>query len=200
MKTLSFREIILLILIGILLSAIGFLTYKTLSGNKQVKTLSEENYYLKHLKADTLIIHDSITMPGMTLIKPIPVKVVVHDSIFVPLKESFYDSIFRGQGWRFRYRIKALGEVSELSFSDFVVPKEVQVITRQVDTCFSKPPAYKPKFWHYGLYTELQAANFSEFPGIGLGAQVIILDRVTVGLGGVYDKGLKGNLRIGVLF
>jgi hypothetical protein len=200
MKNLSFREVLGLILIGILLAGVGFLTYKTLSVNKRAKVLSKENYYLKHLKADTLIVRDSVMLPGRTVIKPIPIKFFVHDSIFVSQRELFYDSTFRGKGWRFRYRIKAIGEVSELSFSDFVVPRDVITITRSIDTCFSKSLEYKAKMWHLGVYTEIQASNFNEFPGIGLGGQVVIFDRLTIGLGGVYDKVLKGNLRIGVLF
>ncbi|MCK9220270.1 MAG: hypothetical protein M0P47_09510 [Bacteroidales bacterium] len=200
MKTLSFREILFLILIGILIATGAYLIYRVVSGNSKYKALFEENYALKHAKADTVIKFDSILVPGRTVIRPVPVKVEIHDTVLVPEKITWYDSVYQQGKVKFRWSAHVHGSIDYLEFSDFVWPEKTVTITKHIDTCFSKPPAYKAKFLHWGLYTELQAANFNEFPGIGLGAQVIFLDRISVGLGGVYDKGLKGNLRIGVLF
>ena len=98
-----------------------------------------------------------------------------------------------------RWMAQAHGSIDLIEFYDFVWPEKTVTITKKVDTCIAREPAYKAKFLHWGLYTEIQANNLKEFPGIGLGGQVVIKDRLTIGLGAVYADKFYGNLRIGVL-
>jgi len=192
-QTLSF------IAIGILLAVIGYLTYTTISGSKRVKTLTAEINAYRSAKPDTVTTIDSIILPGGVVYKLVPKVVIIHDTIIRQISECWYDSTFKSEGLRFRYRAHTLGTLNDLTFSDFVIPKTTVTITRTLDTCFSKPPEYRPKFLHCGLYTELSARNLKEFPGIGAGIQLIFKDQVTVSAGAMYQKGVYGNVRIGVL-
>jgi hypothetical protein len=196
-KSLMWTAIILIAII--LIGIIGGVWYYNRKKNHQIELLTVQLADCKNAPADTVIHYDSIYVQGGTLIKLVPYKVIQYDTIRVAYKESFYDSVFKGDGWRFRYRLKTLGSLDYIEFSDLVAPKEIQYITRHQDTCITKPPAYKAKLFHYGLYTELVADNFTTFPGIGLGLQGIINDRLTIGLGAVYQDQLYGNLRIGIL-
>ena len=154
-------------------------------------------------KIDT--VHDTIHLPGKIIIKPIPIK----DSIIQSLTQSFnhsiiqsfpvscYDSIFTHSGIRFRWQAK--GDLQFISFSDFVWPKEIITITRQVDTCIAKPFPKQPVF-RIGPYVGLSLNSFTKFPGIEAGAQLIIKDQLTVSTGGLYLNGIYGNVRLGWLF
>lgn len=148
--------------------------------------------------ADTVIVYDSIIIPGKTIIKPVPYKVIEHDTVIKLIKENWYSDVFKKDGVRFNYQAHTMGELLDLKFSDFVWPKEIVTITRHVDTCATTAPP--PKLFRWGLYTEMQTDNFTTIPGIGLGGQVVISEQLTLGLGAAYDKGFKGNLRFGILF
>jgi hypothetical protein len=149
--------------------------------------------------ADTVIIFDSIMVPRGVTFKPVPFKIDVHDTIFVPEKITWYDTVYREGKIKFKWMAQAHGSIDFIEFSDFVWPEKTVTITKKVDTCIAREPAYKAKFLHWGLYTEIQANNLKEFPGIGLGGQVVIKDRLTIGLGAVYADKFYGNMRIGVL-
>lgn len=189
----------LLILIGILLAVVGYLTYTTVSSKGKVKSLTAEIEAYRRAKPDTVTTIDSIILPGGVVYKLVPKIVIIHDTVIRQISECWYDSTFRSEGLRFRYQAHTLGTLSDLTFSDFVIPKIETTITKTLDTCFSKPPEYRAKFLHYGLYTELAAQNLKEFPGIGAGVQLIFKDQVTVSAGAMYQNGIMGNLRIGVL-
>jgi hypothetical protein len=146
-------------------------------------------------KIDT--VHDTIHLPGQVVIKTVPVKVVIHDSILIPYRECWYDSMFIQGGIRFRWQ--AQGCLQFLSFSDFTWPKEIITISRQVDTCIAKPNPKQPVF-RIGTYVGLSLNSFNKFPGIEAGAQVVIKDQLTVSAGGLYLNGVYGNVRVGWLF
>jgi hypothetical protein len=144
-------------------------------------------------------IHDSIVMPGEIRYKPVPVMVDIHDTIFVQERTTAYDQKFTNGKVRFRWKAKVIGEIDTIGFSEFTWPKEIITRTKTVDTCILKPPAYKAKLFHWGLYTEILANNFKDFPGVGIGAQMTINDRLTIAAGGMFLDKPYANLRVGVL-
>ena len=147
------------------------------------------------LKIDT--IHDTIRLSGQFIIKPIPVKTVIHDTILVPYRECWYDSVFSQTGIRFRWQAK--GDLQFISFSDFTWSKDVITITRQVDTCITKPIPKQPIF-RIGPYVGMSLNSYSKFPGLEAGVQLVIKDQLTISAGGLYLNGFYGNLRLGWLF
>ena len=145
-------------------------------------------------KIDT--VHDTIHLPGQVVIKPVPVKVVIHDSILIPYRECWYDTVFNRSGIRFRWQAK--GDLQFISFSDFTWPKEIITINRQVDTCIAKPVPKQPVF-RIGPYVGLSLNSFTKFPGIEAGAQLVIKDQLTLSAGGLYHDGIYVNVRVGWL-
>ena len=141
-------------------------------------------------------IHDTIREPGQFIIKPIPVKTVIHDTILVPYRECWYDSIFSQPGIRFRWQAK--GDLQSITFSDFTWPKDLITITRQVDTCITKPIPKQPLF-RIGPYVGMSLNTFRTFPGLEAGAQLILKDQLTISAGCLYLNGFYGNLRLGWL-
>ena len=133
-------------------------------------------------KIDT--VHDTIHLPGPIIIKPIPVKDSITQSFNHSITQSLpsfcYDSIFTHRGIRFRWQ--ATGDLQFISFSDFTWPKEIITITRQVDTCIAKPIPKQPVF-RIGPYVGLSLNSFTRFPGLELGAQVIVKDQLMVPAG-----------------
>ncbi len=155
------------------------------------------------IKIDT--VHDTIHLPGQVFIKPVPVKFTMNDSIKNSLNHSvtqslnicWYDSVFNQHGIRFRWTAK--GQLNYITFSDFVWPKEIITITRQVDTCIAEPVLKQPTF-RWGAYVGLSLNSLTRFPGLELGAQVVFKDQLTVSAGGLYLDGIYGNVRVGWLF
>lgn len=147
------------------------------------------------VKTDT--IHDIIHQPSQIIIKPIPFKTIIHDTILVPSRECWYDSVFSQPGIRFRWQAK--GDLQSITFSDFTWPKDLITITRQVDTCITKPIP-KPPLFRIGPYMGISLNSFSKFPGFEAGAQLIINDQLTLSIGCIYLNGFYGNLRFGLLF
>ncbi len=141
-------------------------------------------------------IHDTVHEPGQFIIKPIPVKTIIHDTILVPYRECWYDSTFSQTGIRFRW--KAKGDIQSIIFSDFTWPKDLITITRQVDTCITKPIPKQPLF-RIGPYVGVSLNSFQRFPGLEAGAQLVIKDQLTISAGGCYFNGFYGSLRLGWL-
>jgi len=146
------------------------------------------------VKIDT--IHDTIHQPGQILIKPIPVKTIIQDTILVPLRECWYDSVFNQTGIRFRWQTK--GYLQFISFSDFTWPRDIITITRQVDTCINKPIP-KQSLFRIGPYVGMSLNSLSKFPGFEAGVQLVIKDQLTMSVGCLYLNGFYGNVRFGWL-
>jgi hypothetical protein len=146
-------------------------------------------------------VHDTIHLPGKIIIKPVPNKDSIIQSLNHSITQSlpvcWYDSVFNQRGVRFRWA--AQGQLNYITFSDFAWPEEIITITRQVDTCIAKPLQKQPTF-RYGAYVGLSLNSITRFPGLELGAQVGIKDQLTVSAGGLYLDGIYGNLRLGWLF
>jgi len=145
-------------------------------------------------------VHDTIHLPGKIFIKPIPIKDSViqsnNQSVNQSIPISWYDSVFNQRGIRFRWSAK--GQLNYITFSDFVWPKEIITITRQIDTCIAKPFPKQP-FFRIGPYVGLSLNSFTKFPGIEAGAKLVIKDQITVSAGILYLDGIYGNVRLGWL-
>jgi len=184
---LTFLNIVLLIVIGGLIFLFADQGCKKLKYKRQVVEYQEkyENCINTPVQIDT--INDTIWIRGSTIIKPIPIKVIIYDTIYVQKKESWYDSVYIGNGWRFRWGAHTFGELDEIYFSDFVIPRQIIRETRTVDTCFAKEPQYKAKS-HLWLYLKPQIA-FSPFTisNVTAGLQYTRKGKWGIGIGGGYD-------------
>ena len=178
---------LLLVVIG----GLGLVCLNQSCKREKYKTLAED-YRIKYdncihapIQIDT--IHDTIRLPGGIVIKPIPVKVIVYDTIYVNLKESWYDSTYAGNGWRFRWKAYTIGSLGELTFSDFVIPKEIITYTKTIDTCLIKPPEIKQisHLWAYikpgMIIYPFQVTNAT------VGLQYTRKDKWGIGIGAGYD-------------
>lgn len=199
----SIREIIWLVLIGVLLAVCLFLGIQSCSKSKVINTVTLERDSCRNAPKTTDTVHDSIPVYDTTWIRLKGKTIYIHDTV-VKWCQSFFDSTYKfttksGNG-RIHYRINVKDCEASIQFPEIVSPKEIITITNHIDTCISKPPEYKAKLFHWGLYTDLSANNFKSFPMIGVGGQMIINDQVTIGLGGAYMDKFYGNVRIGILF
>jgi len=191
---------IIIILAVIVASLIGGFWYYDHNKLKKASLEWKELYYVcKNAPADTVIHYDSIMIPGKTIIKPVPIKFIVYDTIIKEIRENWYSDVFKKDGIRFNYQAHTMGELLDLNFSDFVWPKETQYITKRTDTCINKPAPKRPIFL-WGAYTGMNAWSFKEFPAIVIGGHTLIKEQLYIGLGGGYYKGFMGELRIGIFF
>lgn len=196
MGTISTKWIIIILSVIIAALIAGFWWWDHSKLKKASAEWQTMYYACKNAPADTVIRYDTILQKGETFVKIVPVRIVVHDSIMVPLTECWYDSIFDKGGMRFRYLGK--GCIDYIKFSEFVWPKEIMTITRHVDTCLVKEPPKQPTF-RIGPYAGVTLNSFAKFPGFELGGQLVFKDQVTLSVGGLYLDGLYGNVRIGWL-
>jgi hypothetical protein len=180
-------NIILYVVVGCLLSVC------IIQGCKKIeyRQMAQQNYdkYRNCMDAPVHIdtVNDTIYVAGETIIKPIPVIQKVYDTVYVTKKETWYDSTYRGNGWRFRWRAYALGELSDITFSDFVVPKQIITKTTIVDTCFDKPAEIKPVS-HLWLYAKPQVYIYPfSVNSVTVGLNYTRKDRWCMGLGVGFD-------------
>ena len=195
--------IVACIVIGLLIACSIWMGYERYTYKK-----SADDYRLKYeacmsapYTVDT--VHDSIVVHDTTWIKLKPIHTVIHDTL-VKYCSNYFEDTFKfvnteGVG-RIHYALEIKDCTAMIKFKDIVSPTRIIKTTVKVDTCINKPPAYKAKLFHYGVYTDLSINNFKQFPGIGLGGQLIIKDQVTIGAGALYLDKFYGNVRIGVLF
>lgn len=181
---------VILILIG--LGVYGY--FKFQSQAKQLREVTAERDYCwkAPMKVDT--IHDSIVISGGVVIKPVPIKVIVHDTVFVSVRESWYDSTYIGNGWRFRWKAFAIGSLDQISFSDFVIPKEIITYTKTVDTCLMKPPEFR-SLSHLWMYFK-PGVIISPFKvtSATVGLQYTRKDKWGLGVGGGYDWNINSPI------
>lgn len=195
----TLREILWLILIGILLSVCLFLGVQSCNRNKVIADYTLRLNACLNAPKTVDTVHVSIIVKDTVWIRLKGKVRIIHDTT-VKWCQVFFDSTYKFTGGRIHYQIDVKDCQTKIRFLDIVSPKEIVTITRHVDTCISKPPEYKAKLLHWGLYTELSVNNFKQFPGIGLGGQIVIKDQITIGAGAMYADKFYGNLRIGILF
>lgn len=165
-------------------------------GNKEKAQLRALYLACKNAPADTTKKEDSIVFRDTTIYRPYPVKVEIHDSVFRQEKISWYDSVYKKDGWRIRYKLRTQGSLDYIEFSDLVAPREIITITRKIDTCINQ--VIKQPVFRIGPYVGLTLNSFNKFPGLEAGAQVVVSNQATLSVGGLYlDGGIYGNIRFG---
>ena len=199
----NYREVIWLVIIGILIAVCSFLGIQSCSKQKKIDDSNLRLSACLNAPKTSDTVHDTVKMHDSTWIHLKGKTIIIHDTT-IKWCQAFFDSTYKftnsiGAG-RIHYRIDVRDCKADIQFPEIVSPKEVITITNHIDTCISKPPEYKAKLFHWGLYTDLSANNFKSFPMIGVGGQMIINDQVTIGLGGAYMDKFYGNIRIGILF
>ena len=199
----SIREIIWLVLIGVLLAVCLFLGVQSCSKSKVINTVTLERDSCRNAPKTTDTVHDSIPVYDTTWIRLKGKTIYIHDTV-VKWCQSFFDSTYKfttksGNG-RIHYRINVKDCEASIQFPEIVSPKEIITITNHIDTCIAKPPEYKAKFLHHGPYIDMTLNNFKSFPGVGIGYQLILKDQITVAVGGMYMEKPYFNIRLGWLF
>ena len=132
-------------------------------------------------------IHDTIHLPGGITIKPIPIKVIIYDTVWVNLRESWYDSTYIGNGWRFRWSAYTLGSLEEISFSDFVIPKEIITYTKTVDTCMAKLPEIRSLSHLWAYFRPQVIISPTKVSSATVGLIYTQKNKWGLGVGGGYD-------------
>ena len=166
----NWREILWLIVIGILLAVCSFLGIRSC---KQVKVIKEKDVLLNacmNAPKDTLRIHDSIPVYDTIWRTPGRDTIHVHDPSPPKYCEEYYADKYnvikdKDTGVIY-YAIHSRDCGVDVKFPKVVLPKEKIIITEHVDTCILKPPAYIPKN-HFGLDLDIYGRNIKEFPGGG---------------------------------
>jgi hypothetical protein len=197
------REVIAWIVVGILIAFGGFMTYKTLSVGSDNKLLTAERdacwnapVTIRDSIRDTIIYSDRWHTP-----KPVPYPVYI-DTVKPKWCEQDYSDNYKfvkgilvgGIHYQAHVRDCQL----QIQFDSVNLPIDYRIVTKTVlkDTCIK----VKQPFFRWGPYAGMTLNSFSRFPGIEVGAQLIIKDQVTISGGGLVLNGVYGNIRIGVVF
>jgi len=197
--TFDWKHVLLAIALGI--AVVGWILWgvQGCTKNKVIQSLNDEIKACQNAPVKSDTVHDTTYIKGETKIKPVPVKVVVHDTIIKQINEVWYDSVFNKNGLRFRWKSRIWGSMDYISFSDFVIPKETITITKTVlkDTCL---PVLKQPLFRWGPYVGMPLNSFSKLSGVEIGAQVVVKDQLTVSAGMLLMNGVYGNITVGWLF
>jgi hypothetical protein len=160
---------------------------------------------------DTLIIYNAGTFVPKPLPKPRPNDNSNKPPAQVPpaqvpgnqasICEERYSEVYNFKGGWFRWTAFIRNcKIQEMAFPEIAVPKETVLITKTVDTCFNKKPAYAPKT-HLGGYIGLSANNFKTFPGLSAGIYVTFQDKIMIQPGVLFlDQTLYGSFTVGFKF
>lgn len=197
------REVVAWIVVGILIAFGGYMTYKSVSANGRVKTLAVELIACQNAPVtirdsirDTIIYTDRWHTP-----KTIPYAVYIDTVKPIWCKQYYADTVnvFKGSlRGSFCYEISVIDCQATIRFPQINFPILERTITKTVlqDTCIK----VKQPLFRWGPYAGLTLNSFSKFPGIEVGAQLIIKDQVTISGGGLILNGIYGNIRLGWLF
>ena len=199
----NYREVIWLVIIGILIAVCSFLGIQSCSKQKKIDDSNLRLSACLNAPKTSDTVHDTVKMHDSTWIHLKGKTIIIHDTT-IKWCQSFFDSTYKftnsiGTG-RIHYRIDVRDCKADIQFPEIVSPKEVITITNHIDTCIAKPPEYKAKFLHHGPYIDMTLNNFKSFPGVGIGYQLILKDQITVAVGGMYMEKPYFNIRLGWLF
>ena len=176
-----YEYVVMIVAVILILGASVVAVIQTIGRAKERK---EKVAWIKKAKAyenapvKEVIIHDSIIVEKTVYLKPKPTyhepakpSVSSRDSISQACTSEYSVPVKfteKGLTWRFlaTYQIKDCF-VETMEISDAVLPKEIIIRTKSVDTCVSKPPLYIPKS-HWGLFGGANINSFKRFPGLDL--------------------------------
>lgn len=104
---------------------------------------------------------------------------------------------------KFTVNWEAMGCIRSFRILNIGLDHNYMIVTKQ-HTIIQYDTIYKDKtspLFRWGPYTGMTLNSFSYFPGIELGAQVVIKDQFTLSLGGLYmNNNIYGGIRLGILF
>ncbi len=143
-----------------------------------------ENCLYSPVKVDTII--DTLLLTGKTIVKPVPKIVTIWDTVWIQKQETWYDTTYKNDGLRFRWKAHTIGTLESVEFSDFVIPYRTIRERVTVDTCFDKKPLYTPKN-HLGMDINLSGNRLDRMPNIDASVWWTIKDKWGVNVGGQYN-------------
>jgi len=182
----NWREIIAYVVIGILLAIMGYLGYNNITKNKRITNQEIIIEGLRHPRITQIIRYDSIIWKDSIKYKPIPVKTIVHDTVWVTVNENWYKESFKlGDSVSFNWSAKTMGTLDSIGFSNLFIKRKTITNIQWEDTCIAKLPAYYPKS-HLWIYGGATIRNFKEFPGIQAGLLWTFKDYIGIQAGPLY--------------
>lgn len=142
--------------------------------------------------------YDTIKTDSLSLEKPS--SIVTKQTLADECPKGYYNDTLKVG--KFTVNWEAIGCIRSFRILNIGLDHNYMIITKQ-PTIIQYDTIYKektPPFFRWGPYTGLTLNSFSKFPGIEIGAQVVVKNQLTISLGGLYLNNLYANLRIGILF
>jgi hypothetical protein len=197
---------------GVMLAALLYFLFYGLSMKKKYEISQKELWNCVHAPVRIDTVHDSIIIYNPHVFKPIPSSYVPEPQPDPPISSTAlqdhqesvctqrYDQSYSFKGGRLRWTAYIKNcIIEEMSFPEIVAPKELIYITKTVDTCIMEDIKKQP-FIRFGPYIEITGNSFDNFPGLGIGGQVVVNDQFTLGVGYQYIDASYLNIRLGWLF
>lgn len=185
----NLREIIYLILIGILIAAGAFLGVQSCNRGKVVQTLTLERDACRNAP---IVVRDSIihdTIRDTVWRRPKEVTIFVHDTAPAKYCDSLYaDSYKYVKGLltgKIDYEIHSKDCGVEIRFPNVILPIDYRTETKTI-VLHDTIPFYKPMN-HWILEGNLIGNSIQKFPNFDLLVSYSIKDRVKLNLGGEYN-------------
>lgn len=184
------REILWLIIIGGLLFFGTFQTCGRMNERKANKVLALQYEACLSAMSHVDTVHDTIVQYDTTWLKPKTVIIERTDTVPAKYCERYYadryDVIQDKDTGAVYYAISVKDCETKIRFPKVTLPKQVITITKRLDTCFAKPPEYRPVN-HWIIEGNLIANSFQKFPNFDLIMSYSIKDRVKLNVGGEYN-------------
>ena len=142
--------------------------------------------------------YDMIKTDSLSLEKPS--SIVTKQTLADECPKGYYNDTLKVG--KFTVNWEAIGCIRSFRILNIGLDHNYMIITKQ-PTIIQYDTIYKektPPFFRWGPYAGLTLNSFSKFPGIEIGAQVVVKNQLTISLGGLYLNNLYANLRIGILF
>jgi hypothetical protein len=174
------------------------------------------NKWLECLNAPTDTVFYAVVVsdgPG-EIVKPKPRRLFQKDSIqpikpaSIVTRENLADECPRGYYndttpvGKFKINWEAIGCIRSMRILDVSLDHKYMVVTKQhtiIQHDTVPVPAPSPWF-RAGPYAGITLNSFTKFPGMELGAQVVVKDQLIISMGGTYINGFYANVRFGILF
>lgn len=201
--TFDWKHILLSIALGIAILGCLIWGVQGCSKDKVIETLNRTIFDYAHTPVtirdsirDTIIYSDRWHTP-----KPVPYPVYI-DTVKPKWCEQDYSDIYKFVKGilvgGIHYRAHVRDCQMQIQFDSINLPIDERTITKTVlkDTCVK----IKQPLFRWGPYAGLTLNSFNKFPGIEVGAQLVIKDQVTISGGGLILNGIYGNIRLGWYF
>lgn len=185
------NKIVIYAFLGVLVLGWTLFGMEKCSHNKDVTKLTAElnNCLNAPVKRDTVFIHDTVTLNRVIRPKPINTVITVKDtSDCIEIKKAYFDTNYYAEtlktadfdlNWGASVTQNQLAQIKFVNYN--LHTREIHV-TKTVDTCFNKPPEYKPKN-HFGFEVAVSGNNLNQFPNVSAGLFFTFKDKFGISLG-----------------